>query len=108
MNLAMALLREDTIEWWELYIDEWQIEDDQDLRAEKLHSFLKFKVQPEVESLVANVDQRPAIRLQAWGQSLNPVRYGKLLALQGELDRQFEKCLGMLIRLQEMRTEPGA
>ena len=42
--------------------------------------------------------------MQAWGESLDPLRMDKLLALDERLTRQFEKVLGMLIRLQEMRA----
>lgn len=105
VEAAKALLRNDTLEWWEKYVEEWEIEDDPGIRAARLLKFLNFDVRREVDKFVASVEQRPALRLQAWGESLNPVRYGKLLALESELDRQFEKSLGMLIRLQEMRAE---
>lgn len=108
VDAAKALLRDDTIGWWEGYIEEWEIEDDHEIRAQRLLEFLKNHVRTEVDKLIASVEQRPALRLQAWGESLNPVRYAKLLALESELDRQFEKSLGMLIRLQEMRTENTA
>ena len=43
------------------------------------------------------------MRLQAWGESLDPFRMDKLLALDERLTRQVEKLMGMLIRLQKMR-----
>ena len=48
--------------------------------------------------------RRPAIRLQAWGESLDPFRLDRVYALDERLTRQFEKTLAMLIRLREMRV----
>jgi hypothetical protein len=46
--------------------------------------------------------RRPAIRPQAWGESIEPFRADRILALDERLTRQFEKALAMLIRLREM------
>lgn len=50
---------------------------------------------------------RPAIRAQAIAESFDPARLRQLWDMEARLDRQFEKALGMLIRLQEMRMAAG-
>lgn len=103
IDSAMACLPEDTIEWWESLLEE----DDENVldSAEGLHGFLVSKVLPEVEKLIRGVDQRPEIRLHAWGKSMDPIRLARLIALDTELDRQYERNLGMLLKLQAMKAE---
>ena len=103
IDAALACLREDTIEWWETLLEE----DEEEVlnSAEGLHGFLVSKVLPEVEKLIRGVDQRPEVRLHAWGESMDPIRLARLIALDTELDRQYERNLGMLLKLQAMRAE---
>jgi hypothetical protein len=64
---------------------------------------LREEVGP-VDEADAMADQaRPAVRLQALGESLDPIRVERLLAIEARLDRQFEKALSMLLQLQELR-----
>jgi hypothetical protein len=103
IDTALACLREDTIEWWESLLEE---DKEHVLNcAEGLHGFLVSKVRPEVERLIRGVDQRPEIRLHAWGESMDPIRLARLIALDTELDRQYERNLGMLLKLQAMNAE---
>ena len=41
---------------------------------------------------------RQSVRVQAWGESLDPDRTDKLLVLDERLTRLYEKLLGMLER----------
>ncbi|MEQ3744980.1 MAG: hypothetical protein ABNH53_01925 [Henriciella sp.] len=101
---ALACLRDDTLEWWaNVLADEEPELDASDARCARLLSFLTGSVSTEMAELVKSVEERDAVRLQAWGQSINPILYVKLLALEGELDRQFERTLGMLLKLKERR-----
>lgn len=52
--------------------------------------------------------RRPAIRLQAWGESLHPFRAVRILGLDERLKRQFGKTLAMLIKLREMAAPEPA
>ncbi len=100
---ALDALRSDTQEWW---LDE--CEDDPDRypeTADGLRHFLETQVIPEIQRDLAGVDHRPAVRLQAWGESLDPDRLDRLITLDERLTRQYEKTLSMLLRLQEMRSE---
>lgn len=103
IDTAVAYLREDTVEWWEMLLEE----DEENVLncAEGLHGFLVSKVLPEVEKLICGVDQRPEVRLQAWGESMDPIRLAKLIALDSELDRQYERNLGMLLKLQAITAQ---
>ncbi|MCH9751497.1 MAG: hypothetical protein K0U61_04695 [Alphaproteobacteria bacterium] len=103
LDAALACLREDTTEWWDSHCEEEETEPND--TAANLLCFLKDKVVPEVWKLARGVDQRPAIRLQAWGESMNPIRLARLVALDGELDRQYERNLGMLLKLKAMPGE---
>ena len=101
---ALAYLEEDMAEWWEETCGEEErfTEDCDGLRA-----FLTIKLEPWLSALKLEAQERGAVRLQAHGESLDPARMGILLTLEERLTRQFEKALGMLIKLQALRVEPG-
>lgn len=101
LSEAAALLQADSLEWW---ADER--EDAPDRYAETvdgLLNFLKTKLIPWFEGLEKQAGERDAVRLQAQGESLDPKRMAFLHGLDERLGRQFEKTLGMLIKLQEIR-----
>jgi hypothetical protein len=50
----------------------------------------------------------PAIRAQAIAESFDPLRLRQLWEMEACLDRQFEKAIGMLLRLQELRKPSTA
>ena len=58
---------------------------------------------PTIETTHSQAVRRPAIRLQAHGESLDPFRADRIFALDERLTRQFEKTLAMLIKLRELR-----
>ncbi|MEQ3747062.1 MAG: hypothetical protein ABNH53_12610 [Henriciella sp.] len=66
-------------------------------------NFLKAKLIPWLESLERQAGERDAVRLHAQGESLDPKRMAFLQGLDERLGRQFEKALGMLMKLQEIR-----
>lgn len=94
---ALAALRDDTREWWES-----ELEEDERYKptAESLIGFLLVKARPNVTRTEADMALRPHIRLQAWGESLDPQRMDRLMQLDERLLRQYEKLLGMLLRLK--------
>ena len=49
------------------------------------------------------LENRPLIRAQAFGQSLNPERMTRLARYEVHLDRKLERTLAMLIRLRDLR-----
>lgn len=97
---AFDALPEGTQEWFDEMVEENEIRFPRN--AEGLQLFLTLEVMPYFESNHEGTGGGPAIRLQAWGESLDPERADKLMALDERLMRQYEKALGMLLRLKEM------
>lgn len=97
---ALAGLPDETREWFE---EECEGGEKFSPDADGLKRFLIVKILPFFRAHLAGAKGGPTVRLQAFGESLDPFRMEKLLALDERLTRQFEKAMGMLIRLQEMR-----
>ena len=53
------------------------------------------------------IASRPPVRRQAFGESLDPHRAARLQAHDIRLDRQLERTLGMLLKLQDLRGGQG-
>ncbi len=112
---ALAALRQDTQDWWEDTVSDDEATHPDGLQNEgetylpysrstaQLLRFLTDHVLEVFASTRGEVARRPAIRLQAHGESMDPFRMDKILALDERLIRQFEKALGMLLKLQDMR-----
>ncbi len=113
---ALAAVREDTRGWWEDILrddlvnypngepDEGESYVPSRPDAASLLRFLKDDVLPVFEKTRSHAARRPAIRLQAWGESLDPFRADRILALDERLTRQFEKTLAMLLRLRGIQN----
>lgn len=98
-DAALAELPAETQEWFEEMAAEQEHRFSRDVVG--LQLFLSVEVLPYFKSSLAGYEAGPSIRLQAWGESLDPVRADKLLGLDERLMRQYEKALGMLLRLQD-------
>jgi hypothetical protein len=105
MEAALACLRQDSLDWWANVVADEGEADTTEERAARLLSFITGSLQEQMTEQIQAVEQRSAVRLQVWGQSLDPFRAAKLMALDGELDRQFERTLGMLLKLQAWRAD---
>jgi hypothetical protein len=111
---ALAALREDTREWWEDQLT-WEPDDydaDQEpYRAdtESLKRFLESEVIPWYENRRRELDYRPLIRAQAFGEAVEPDRLERLARYEVHLDRKLERTVAMLLKLQELRgaAKPG-
>ncbi|MEZ5961711.1 MAG: hypothetical protein R3C30_15010 [Hyphomonadaceae bacterium] len=102
---AVAALHADTRSWWEDGIaGEYGDDRAWEATADCLGAFLRDLVLPADDAIAASADARPAIRLQAFGESFDPDRAERLMAIDARLDRQFEKALSMLLQLQQMRS----
>lgn len=111
---GLAAIRSDTRGWWDdvladdtaTHPDGQPNEGDEYIPyradAASLLRFLKDDVLPTIEQTRSQAVRRPAIRLQAYGESIDPFRADRILALDERLTRQFGKTLTMLIRLREM------
>jgi hypothetical protein len=117
---ALATVREDTAGWWqdvvgddeETHSDGLPHPDDNyqpyARNREQLLRFLKTETMPIFTKTRGEIARRPAIRLQAQGESLDPFRMDRILVLDERLTRQFEKTLAMLVRLGEMRQRTAS
>ena len=111
---ALAALREDTREWWEEQLT-WEPDDyDKDQTpyradAESLKRFLESEVLPWYEKRQRELDYRPLIRAQAFGEAVEPDRLERLARYEVHLDRKLERTVAMLLKLQELRgaAKPG-
>jgi hypothetical protein len=105
---ALAALREDTREWWEKQLI-WEPDDyDEDQTpycadAASLKRFLESEVLPWYEKRQLELDHRPQIRAQAFGEAVDPNRLERLARYEVHLDRKLERMLAMLLKLQDLR-----
>jgi hypothetical protein len=105
---ALAALREDTRGWWEgILADGGQGHDRDGHRyaadVGSLERFLDDEVMPWLIKARARLVNRPLIREQAWGESLDANQLERLGRYEVHLDRKLERMLAMLYRLKELR-----
>ena len=111
---ALAALREDTRERWEEQLT-WEPDDyDEDQTpycadAASLKHFLESEILPWYEKRQLELDHRPQIRAQAFGEAVDPNRLERLARYEVHLDRKLERTVAMLLKLQELRgaVKPG-
>ena len=115
-----AAVPEDTRGWWEDILrddlanypdgepDEGESYIPSRPDAVSLLRFLKDDVLPIFAKTRSQAVRQPAIRLQAHGESMDPFRADRILALDERLTRQLGKTLAMLIRLREIRLAGSA
>ena len=107
---ALAALRDDTQGWWREQLS-WGPDDyDEDQKpysadAESLKRFLEDEVVPWYERRCQELEYRPMIREQAFGEAVDPDRLERLGRYEVHLDRKLERMLAMLCRLQELRRD---
>ncbi len=102
---ALARLDDDMRDWWTGELEET---DDGKPKyrpdCELLRRFLAEDALPWRRGWLKTNAARPSIRAQAIAESFDPLRIRQLWEMEARLDRQFEKALSMLIRLQELRA----
>jgi len=76
--------------------------------AEGLRSFLETEVLPWFENRKMELANRPLIREQAFGESLDPDKLARLGRYEVHLNRKLERMLAMLLRLKDLRQGTGA
>jgi hypothetical protein len=105
---ALMALRDDTREWWETSLEDDPEDLDEDEKpptsdADGLQRFLENKLGPWYAQRRKELENRPLIRAQAFGESLNPNKLEQLARYEVHLDRKLERMLTMLLRLQDLR-----
>jgi hypothetical protein len=104
---ALAALRDDTRTWWEEQLG-WNT-DDYDkgqipyaADVDSLGRFLETEILPWNEKRRQELEHRPLIRTQAFGEAVDPNRLERLSRYETHLDRKLERMLAMLFKLQEL------
>jgi hypothetical protein len=105
---ALAALREDTQAWWAdmLARDPDEMEEGEEpatADVEGLRSFIEGEVLPWFENRKKELANRPLIREQAFGESLDADKLERLGRYEIHLDRKLERTLAMLLRLKDLR-----
>jgi hypothetical protein len=104
---ALASVREDTQEWWADLLERNSdgTEDEQAYAADVqgLRRFIEEEVLPWFENRKKELTNRPLIREQAFGESLDTEKLERLGRYEVHLDRKLERMLAMLLRLKELR-----
>ena len=109
---AVAALLADTREGWEdvLSCDPEDFDEGEELftsDADGLRRFIEGDLRPCYVQRRKELEYRPLIRAQAFGQSLDPDKLSRLARYEVHLDRKLERTLAMLLRLQDLRREAG-
>jgi hypothetical protein len=105
---ALGALRDDTQTWWREQLS-WKADDYEEgqtpYRAdtESLKRFLEDEVLPWYEKRRQELDYRPLIRSQAFGEAVDPDRLERLARYEVHLDRKLERTVAMLLKLRELR-----
>jgi hypothetical protein len=105
---ALAALRDDTRTWWEEQLG-WNAADYEEDQtpygadAESLRRFLEAEILPWYDKRRLELENRPLIRAQAFGEAVDPNRLERLARYEVHLDRKLERILAMLFKLQELR-----
>ena len=105
---AVAALREDTQQWWAdiLARDPDDLDEGNEpatADAEGLRRFLEGEALPWFDARKKELANRPLIREQAFGESLDPDKLERLGRYEVHLDRKLERTLAMLLRLKDLR-----
>src|SRR5271170_8283373 len=105
---ALGELREGTQEWWAEFLARKPDELDDGEKpptadSDGLRGFLEGEVLPWLQDRKKELANRPLIREQAFGESLDPDKLERLGRYEVHLDRKLERMLAMLLRLKDLR-----
>jgi hypothetical protein len=105
---ALSALREDTQSWWarELARGVDDLAEGEVLATpdpEGLRRFIETDVFPWFEERKRELESRPLIRDQAFGEALDPDKLERLGRYEVHLDRKLERILSILLKLKELR-----
>jgi len=99
---ALRALLPDTREWWESYVEDEEFAAD----AKGLADFITKHVTPFCYQQEKESRHHDAIVNQAIGEGLQVDKLEQLSRYETHLDRKFERTLGMLIKLKDLRSIP--
>ena len=97
---ALRALLPDSREWWESYVEE----DEYTADVEGLKTFIQEHLEPLCYQQEKESCHHDAIVNQTIGEGLQAFKLEKLSRYETHLDRKFERTLGMLLKLKEIRN----
>lgn len=103
---ALSALRGDTREWWADTLAADPNEEGEAAYAADapgLRRFIEGEVLTWFADRTRELEHRPLIREQAFGEALYPDKLDRLGRYEIHLDRKFERMLGMLLKLRQLR-----
>ena len=106
-DAALETLREDTRAWWADTLARdpanWTRARNPPPPTPRPAPLSEVEVLPWFKARRKELANRPLIREQAFGQSLDPDKLERLGRYEVRLDRKFERTLAMLLRLKGLR-----
>jgi len=96
---ALRALRSDSKTWWQDCLTEEEFPE----TAEGLADFIETHLDPFCALAEKEARHHEAIKAQALGEGLQAYRLEKLNRYETHLDRKFERTLGMLLKLKELK-----
>lgn len=96
---ALRALRADSRAWWDDYVADEEFP----ATAEGLTNFISRHLEPFCIQAEKEARHHEAIKSQALGEGLQAYRLEKLNRYETHLDRKFERTLGMLLKLQDLK-----
>ena len=96
---ALRALRADSRAWWDDYVEQEEFPG----TAEGLTRFIIKHLEPFCMQAEKEARHHEAIKAQALGEGLQAHRLEKLNRYETHLDRKFERTLGMLLKLKELK-----
>ncbi len=96
---ALRALRADSRAWWDDYV----ADDEFPGTAQGLNDFIVKHLEPFCMQADKEARHHEAIKYQALGEGLQAYRLEKLNRYETHLDRKFERTLGMLLKLKELK-----
>ncbi len=96
---ALRALRADSRAWWDEYVADEEFPG----TAEGLADFIVKHLEPFCLQVEKEARHHEAIKAQALGEGLQAYRLEKLNRYETHLDRKFERTLGMLLKLQDLK-----
>ena len=97
---ALQALMPDSLHWWKQHLEE--VEGVQ-ANADGLADFIRNQLAPTCVRVENEARHHEVIKAQALGEGLQIHRLERLSRYETHLDRKFERTLGMLLKLKDLR-----
>ena len=104
---ALDALRKDTLDWWKDILGDGEdgIGCAREATAASMMEWLDLEALPHIRKVITGSEHAPAIRAQAFGESLNPDKFNEHARWEGHLDRRLEKVISLLMKLRNTREQ---